>query len=63
MTEAQKKANKKWDAKNIPIKYDKMTIQLPKGTKEIIKNNAQKYNLSINKYLFKLITEDLAGEN
>lgn len=63
MTEAQKKANKKWKSLHGIDKYDKMTIEFHKGMKEIIKNNAQKKDLSIPKYLTKLVMEDAENEN
>lgn len=31
--------------------YDQLKLELPKGRREEIKNNAQKRNMSVNKYI------------
>ena len=40
-------------------KFDRVQVNLPKGTKDLIK---EKYNISCNKYINKLIQENLYTE-
>lgn len=47
MLESRKRANQKWLAAN----YEKLTIQLPKGTKEQIKKWASDAGLSMAGYI------------
>ena len=52
ITPAQRKANAKWDAANL----DRMSLALPKGSKEAIRAAAEKAGESVNQYIKNAIT-------
>lgn len=54
-TEARKKANKKWDEEN----SERITLFVPKGTKDLIKTSQSQ---SMNAYIYGLIKKDLGIE-
>lgn len=47
MYESQKRANKKWLAEN----YEQIAIRVPKGTKDEIKEAAEKAGMSMAQYI------------
>lgn len=55
LTEAQKKANQKYNAKA----YDQIKTVVPKGQREIIKTYAEANGESLNGYINRLIAEDM----
>ena len=55
-TNARKEGNRKWDAANL----DRISIAVPKGQKEAIKTHAESMGESVNGYINRLITEDMA---
>ena len=57
-TEAKKEGNKRWDAKNL----DRLSIALPKGSKEEIKAHAEKQGESINGFISRAIKETMERE-
>jgi predicted HicB family RNase H-like nuclease len=57
-TEAKKEGNKRWDAKNL----DRMSIALPKGTKDAIKAHAEKNGESVNGFINRAIKETIERE-
>ena len=57
-TEAKKEGNKRWDAKNL----DRMSIALPKGSKEEIKSHAEKRGESVNGFISRAIKETIERE-
>lgn len=54
-TEARKKANKKWDEEN----SERITLFVPKGTKDLIRSSQSQ---SMNAYIYGLIKKDLGIE-
>ena len=59
LSEARKKANKKWNDNNLKIRYDRVQLVLPKGTKQEIQQIAKKQSKSVNAYISDLIFNDL----
>ena len=59
LSEARKKANKKWNDNNLKIRYDRVQLVLPKGTKQEIQQIAKKQSKSVNAYISDLILNDL----
>ena len=57
-TEAKKEGNKRWDAKNL----DRLSIALPKGSKEEIKAHAEKQGESVNGFISRAIKETMDRE-
>lgn len=57
-TEAKKEGNKRWDAANL----DRMSIALPKGSKEAIKAHAEKQGESVNGFISRAIKETMERE-
>ena len=57
-TEAKKEGNKRWDAKNL----DRLSIALPKGSKEKIKAHAEKQGESVNGFISRAIEETMERE-
>lgn len=58
ITEAKKEGNKRWDAKNL----DRLSIALPKGSKEAIKTHAESKGESINGFIKRAIEETMERE-
>lgn len=54
-TDAKKEGNRKWDAANL----DRISIALPKGQKELIKEAAARNGESVNKFIARLIEAEL----
>ena len=54
-TDARKEGNRKWDAQNL----DRISIALPKGSKDKIKANAEKRGESINGFVGRAISETM----
>ena len=54
-TEKKKESNRKWDAANL----DRISIALPKGQKELIKEAAAQNGESVNKFIARLIEAEL----
>ena len=51
--EARKNANKNWDAKNL----DRISIAMPKGSKEALKAHAESQGESVNAFINRAIME------
>lgn len=58
-SEARKNANKNWDNKNL----DRISIALPKGSKEALKNHADKQGESVNGFIKRAIMEVTEMDN
>lgn len=59
-TEAQKKSAKKWDAENL----DRMSIAIPKGMKDQIKEHASKMgDKSANAFINRALSETMERDN
>ena len=52
-SKARKNANKNWDSKNL----DRISIALPKGSKDALKAHAESQGESINAFIKRAITE------
>ena len=57
-TEARKEGNRKWDAANL----DRLSLALPKGSREAIKAHAEARNESVNSFIGRAITETMARD-
>lgn len=58
-SEARKNANKNWDSKNL----DRISIALPKGSKDALKAHAEGQGESINAFIKRAITEVTEMDN
>ncbi len=54
-TEGIKKSNRNWDAANL----DRMSLALPKGSKDTIKAHAEAHNESVNGFIGRAISETI----
>ena len=52
-TDAKKEGNRRWDAANL----DRVSVAMPKGKKEIIKNHAEARGESVNGFINRAIDE------
>ena len=57
-TEAKKAGNAKWDAANL----DRISIALPKGSKDRIKAHAEKNGESVNGFISRAIDSQIARD-
>ena len=62
MSEAKKRANKKWNDANMKDRYDRVQLVLPKGEKERVQAAAQASGESVNGYIGKAISERMARD-
>ena len=51
LSDARKRANKKWNDANLPIRYDRINLVIPKGGKAAIQSAANKEKETVNKYI------------
>lgn len=58
-SEARKNANKSWDSKNL----DRISIALPKGSKDALKAHAESTGESVNAFIKRAITEVTEMDN
>ena len=58
-TEVRKDGNRRWDAANL----DRLSIALPKGSKETIKSHAEKRGESVNGFIGRAISETIDRDN
>ena len=58
-SEARKNANKNWDSKNL----DRLSIALPKGSKDALKAHAESQGESINAFIKRAIMEVTEMDN
>lgn len=66
MSEAKKRANKKWNDANLKEKYDRINLVVPKGKKDIIAGYVPKgmsLNAFINQAIDCYIAEHPAGHD
>ena len=59
ISEAKKKANKKWNDNNMKERYDRIQIVVPKGEKDAIQAAAQRTGESVNGFINRLISAEL----
>lgn len=60
LSPARKRANKKWNDANLAIKYDRISLVIPKGRKETIAALAKDSGQSVNGFINSLL-QDAAG--
>ena len=58
-TEARKEGNRKWDAANL----DRLSLALPKGSREAIKAHAAALGESVNGFIGRAIAEVMERDN
>lgn len=59
LTEARKRANKKWNDENLKARYDRVSFFVPKGNHEVIKKAAESAGVSVNSFIQSAILEKL----
>lgn len=57
LSEARKRANKKWNDENQKKLYDRVQLVFKKGSKDIIKDHAEMQGKSLNGFIKEAITE------
>lgn len=57
LSEARKRANKKWNDENLNKLYDRVSVLVSKGKKDIIKSHAESRNESVNGFINRAIDE------
>ena len=57
MSEAKKRANKKWNDENLSTRYDHIHLALPAGYRERLKAAADQEGESVNEYIRKAIDQ------
>lgn len=62
MSEAKKRANKKWNDANMKERYDRVQLVLPKGRKQEIQAEAERRGQSVNRFINELINEALSPD-
>lgn len=62
MSEAKKRANKKWNDANMKERYDRVQLVLPKGRKAELQAAAEQHGQSVNGFINSLIDEALGRE-
>lgn len=62
MSEAKKKANKKWNDANMKERYDRVQLVLPKGRKAELQALAEQRGQSVNGFINRLIDDALERE-
>ncbi len=55
ISEARKRANKKWNDANLKERYDRIQLMLPKGDKDVIKAAAKANGESVNAFIKRAI--------
>ena len=59
LSEARKRANKKWNDENLNKLYDRVSVLVPKGKKDIIKSHAEQNGESVNGFINRAIDETM----
>ena len=59
LSEARKRANKKWNDENINKLYDRVSVLVPKGKKDVIKAHAEQKGESLNSFINRAIDETM----
>ena len=57
MTEAQKRANAKWNKENLPLIYDQTSIRFPKGKLAVAQAHAKFMGESTNAFFMRAVDE------
>lgn len=59
MTEAKRRANKKWNDANMTAKYDRISVLVPKGRKQAVEAFAREHGESVNGLVNALLRADM----
>lgn len=59
MSEAKKRANKKWNDANLKERYDRIQLVIPKGRKQVIEDFAKKQGESVNGLINRLLQREM----
>lgn len=59
LSEARKRANKKWNDENLNKLYDRVSVLVPKGNKDRIKAHAAQNGESVNGFINRAIDETM----
>ena len=59
MTEAKRRANKKWNDANMTTKYDRISVLVPKGRKQAVEAHAREHGESVNGLVNALLRADM----
>lgn len=62
LSEAKKRANKKWNDENMKERYDRIQLVVPKGEKETIQAAAQTQGQSVNAYIYEAVKQRMERE-
>ncbi|SCG97229.1 Uncharacterised protein [uncultured Ruminococcus sp.] len=62
LSEARKRANKKWNDENQKKIYDRVQLVFKKGTKDTIKAHAEEQGESLNGYIKKAVADRYKGD-
>lgn len=57
LSEAKKRANKRWNDENMKDRYDRIQLVVPKGKKKTIQMAASAQGESVNAYIYRAVTE------
>ena len=63
LSEARKRANKKWNDKNLAVRYDRINLVVPKGKKTEIQEHAKEADESLNGFVNRAIDETMERDN
>lgn len=63
ISEARKRANKKWNDANMKERYDRAELVLPKGLKEQIRAAAKQSSESFNAYVIRAIHAQMQSDS
>lgn len=62
MSEARKRANKKWNDANMRERYDQIAVLWPKGERDIVKAAAKAAGVSLSVYVMSAVRERMERE-
>lgn len=62
ISEARKRANKKWNDAHMKERYDRVQLVLPKGRKEELQAVAERHGQSVNAFMISLLNAALERE-
>ncbi len=62
ISDARRKANKKWNDANMKERYDRIQLVVPKGKKDVIRAHAESKGESVNAFINRAINNLLERE-
>lgn len=63
ISEARRKANKKWNDENMAKLYDRVVALLPKGKGQVVKEHAAERGESVSGFINRAIDETIERDN